>query len=386
MSRLFRVRAARAVGRSLLTGPRMDAIGEFVEREARAGSWPGGAWVVEEGGRTLSAGAAGLRALEPGPLPAEPDTIYDLASLTKPLATAALAALLEQDGRLSLDAPVADLLPGLACARSGRPTVRDLALHRSGLPAWRPLYAVAGTPDAVLNTVVRLEPEYACGARVVYSDPGYILLGEIVRKAGGGGLAAQFRERIAAPLGLVSLGFNPASSLRARIAPTEKGNRYEERSGRLARGAPARLAPARLAHPRRGPRRQRVGARRGRGARGPVRDRRPRSRGSLASSSARERVCSGRARSQAFRENLTPGLEEARTFGWKRAVAGAREAEGVLPAEAFGHAGFTGTSVWLDPGAGRSYVLLTNRVHPEVKPTDMTGLRRRFHELARGLR
>jgi CubicO group peptidase (beta-lactamase class C family) len=93
----------------------------------------------------------------------------------------------------------------------------------------------------------------------------------------------------------------------------------------------------------------------------------------------------GRRALDLFRENLTPGLEEGRTVGWRRATPGAREAEGVLPEGSFGHTGFTGTSLWLDPIAGRSYVLLTNRVHPEVKPIDMNLRRRRFHEIAKAL-
>src|SRR4029453_12452416 len=86
-----------------------------------------------------------------------------------------------------------------------------------------------------------------------------------------------------------------------------------------------------------------------------------------------------------FRENLTPGLQEGRTVGWKRAVQGARGAEGVLSPRAFGHTGFTGTSLWIEPETARILVLLTNRVHPEVRPIDMNALRRGFHAAAKDL-
>ena len=90
-------------------------------------------------------------------------------------------------------------------------------------------------------------------------------------------------------------------------------------------------------------------------------------------------------RVERFRGNLTPGLEEGRTLGWKLAVRGAREAEGVLSPDAFGHTGFTGTSVWIEPRKARIHVLLTNRVHPEVRPIDLNALRRGFHAAARDL-
>ena len=195
-----------------------DPVARFLEDTAAAGSWPGAAWVVEERGRALSGGAVGLRALVPQTHPALADTIYDLASLTKPLATAPLLALLEEEGRLSLDAPAASFLPGLACDRGGSPTLLDLALHRSGLPAWRPFYAFANTQEEILNAVMRLEPVAPCGAQVLYSDPGYILLGEILRRVSGRGIDVLFNERLAAPLGLDTLGFRPRASLKERIA------------------------------------------------------------------------------------------------------------------------------------------------------------------------
>ena len=142
-------------------------------------------WLVEERGRRLSGGAVGLRAVLPAPAPADDATIYDLASLTKPLATAALLALLAQERRVDIDTPAAEILGGLACANGRRPTLLDLATHRSGLPAWRPLWAEARGREDVLRAVIALPAEYPCGTKVVYSDMGYILLGEVLRRVSG---------------------------------------------------------------------------------------------------------------------------------------------------------------------------------------------------------
>lgn len=362
----------------------MDPVAIFLDEQSRAGTWPGASWVIAERGRVVSSGAVGLRAVVPEPLPARQDTVYDLASLTKPLVTAPLLAILAEEKALDLEAPASSLLPGLACDRAGRPTLMDLALHRAGLPAWRPFYRLAKTPDQVLNSIMNLEPEAPCGARVMYSDPGYILLGEALRRASGQALDALFRERIGSPLRLATMVFCPPTSWRDRIAPTERGNRYE---GTLAEslGDPLPMEALRegLIH-------------------GEVHDGNAFALGGVAGHAglfgdaadvarlAGEFLGAGRglfgARSiDLFRVNATPGLGQGRTLGWKRALPGAIEADGVLSPDSFGHNGFTGTSVWIDPRTERIYVLLTNRIHPEVRPLDMNARRRRFHEVAQSV-
>lgn len=369
------------------SGDSRDPVARYLEERTRERAWPGAAWIVEEGGRTLSAGAVGSRAWLPAPAPAAFDTVYDLASLTKPLATAALLALFEEEGTVDPGAPASSFLPDLACDHGGAPTLLDLALHRAGLPAWRPFYIFAKTPEGVLNSVVQLSLEAPCGARVVYSDPSYILLGEALSRVSGRGLDALFAERIARPAGAASVGFGPVATPRDRVAPTENGNRYEREK------AAAFVPPGETLDP---------GRFRSALIHGEVHDGNAHALGGVAGHAglfgdassvarlAREFVGAGTgifgARALArFRENLTPGLQEGRTVGWKRAVQGAREAEGVLSPRAFGHTGFTGTSLWIEPETARILVLLTNRVHPEVRPIDMNALRRGFHAAAKDL-
>jgi CubicO group peptidase (beta-lactamase class C family) len=251
----------------------------------------------------------------------------------------------------------------------------------------------------ILRRVIALPAEAPCGARVLYSDPGYVLLGEVLRTVSGGkGIAELFAERIAAPLGLQSIGFRPATMLRDldRIAPTEDGNRHEaELAARLAQSSDdSAREQARMSGP--DPARFRTGL-----IRGEVHDGNAHALGGAAGHAGlfgnaadvarlarqflegdhRPRLFGAQTLSL-FRQSGTPGLEEARSVGWKLARAGCREAEGVLSPDSFGHTGFTGTSLYIDPVSGRSYVLLTNRVHPRVRPIDMNGLRRRFHEIA----
>jgi len=368
-------------------GDARDPVALYLEERTREGVWPGAAWVVEQGGRTLSAGVVGSRALIPERAPAAMDALYDLASLTKPLATGALLALLEEEGTLDPRAPASELLPGLACDREGAPTLLDLSLHRAGLPAWRPLYLFAKTPEGVLNAVMQLPCEAPCGARVLYSDPSYILLGEALRRASGRGLDALFAERIARPAAVPSIAFGPVPGPKDRVAPTENGNRFEREKAAEFVPPGATVDPSRF---------------RGALIHGEVHDGNAHALGGVAGHAglfgdavsvarlAREFVGSGTGLFGAgalarFRENLTPAREEGRTLGWKLAVSGAREAEGVLSPRAFGHTGFTGTSVWIEPDTARIHVLLTNRVHPEVRPIDMNGLRRGFHAAAKGL-
>src|SRR5262245_5865571 len=208
-------------------GDPRDPVARYLEERTREGAWPGAVWSVEERGRTLSPAAVGSLALVPGREPVLEGALYDLASLTKPLATGALLALLEQDRQLDLEAPASSLLPEMEGGGGDAPSLLDLALHRAGLPAWRPFYLFAESPEGVLNSVMRLPAEAPCGARVLYSDPGYILLGEALRRVTGRGLDELFSQRIARPAGVSTIAFGPVAGPPARVAPTEMGNRYE---------------------------------------------------------------------------------------------------------------------------------------------------------------
>jgi len=334
---------------------------------------PGAVWYVEQPGGAISHGATGFAMIEPEREPMSEETAFDLASLTKPLCTAPLLLLLEQEERLALDAPAGDYLDELRDSAWASVSLRALATHTSGLPAWQPLYLSASNMEGYLALIAGLHPETPAG-EMLYSDLGYILLGAIVERLCGRSLDRLFEERIAAPLGLERIGFATGSDPFAHAAATERGNRYErELAGRSAdyawrseviHGRPHDGNAAALG-----------GVAGHAGLFGTA---------AAAAAIARAMMSDGPlGLGAAARGQLLTAAPAAagRTVGL--AVASASSAaRGVLPEGAAGHTGFTGTSLWLDPDGGRLFILLTNRVHPVVQPRNFQLVRRSFHRLA----
>ena len=353
-----------------------DPVGSWLASRASAGATPGGTWWIEGPG-VLSHGAAGHAALDPEREPAAETTPYDLASLTKPLCTALLAALAEQDGRLSLDTSVAEIVDEFDGSPYASATLLDLGSHHARLPAWSPLYLAAASLEGCLRAIASMPPIETGGASV-YSDLGYVVLGAALERISGVSLDRAFRERIAGPLGLSGLGFVAGTWRLAAAAPTERANTFErEMAGDAGDGFRWRTGVIRgevhdvNAH-------QLGGVAGHAGLFGTARE-----VATLAKEILRPKLLDLGARA---RDRLLlparPGAD--RTFGFVLA-RGSEAAKGVLPDDAPGHAGFTGTSVWLDPARDAIYVLLTNRVHPTVAPSSFQPERLAFHRLARSL-
>jgi CubicO group peptidase (beta-lactamase class C family) len=348
-----------------------------------AGDFPSAVYVVAEHGRPIFADALGNAVRQPKTYPASLETIYDLASLTKPLVTGFLCARLIELGQLTLDSPVANYLREFDRTDKQIITVRHLLTHTSGLPAWRPLYIIAkGEQDKVIEAIANEPLAYESGARVVYSDLGFIVLGFILQKLTGMQFDQLAQRDIFAPLDLQRAFFNPASAMQTEVAACEGGNQYERdmcehdpalakysgwRSGSIwgevhdgnahflggAAGHAGLFATAgealRLAN-------QFVGG---------------------LSVLLSPQTC------ELFRQNMTPGLKEARSFAWQLAATKETTAGPSLPADSFGHTGFTGTSCWIDAANERVYILLTNRTHDRTLPfANINHVRRDFHTLA----
>lgn len=335
-------------------------------------------------------------------------TIFDLASLTKVVACLPAILTLLEEGRLALDEPVATFIPAFAATlgvdrRRGGVALRHLLTHTSGLPAWLPLYTDCATPDEAIARICRTPLEGPPGDRVVYSDLGFILLGEVARRVSGQPLDRFARERVFAPLGMADTGFTPDAALRERVAPTEEGERYEAAmAGRGGRAHPARRGP--------GPIRGTVHDGNAFYAMGGVSG-----HAGLFSTAAdlaryaqlwlgggvyAGRRLFGAATLAAATRDATAALNAGRGLGWvafdhdplgRRArwlatggdpalASGGPTSSGELLAPgSFGHTGFTGTSLWLDPGRALAIVLLTNRVHPDAANPKIQGVRPRFH-------
>jgi len=334
----------------------LSGLRDFLESEVERGSFPSGAVLVGSGEEILEAGSAGCGN----------ETIFDLASLTKVLATAAAARLAVREG-LAWDRPIGEYLSDFRRTRFDGIRVIDLATHTSGLPAWRPLYASGFGSAAYRKALAALEPESKPGARVVYSDLGTLVFGEILEAALSESLDRIFEREIAPAAGArARFGPLPAG---ADVAPTEEGNRFEKK---MCEELGVRFDGFRAGM-----------------IRGEVHDGNAFYRGGVAAHAglfgtaedvwklARPWLESAGE----FGGDWTPDLPESRGLFWQR-KRGAGSAIDAFPDSSIGHTGFTGTSVWLDREDGKIYVLLTNRVHPVVKPADFNEVRRRFHEAA----
>src|SRR5262245_50145196 len=204
-----------------MSGP----LADLLRGRVASGAFPGAAWIVSSGAGVVDEGAVGDAVVVPGRVPATPGTWYDLASLTKPLATALVAVRLQTLGRLRLDRRVGDLLAEWRTGdeREGL-TLLDLLTHRSGLPAWMPFYLHARDVPGRIAHLAALPMTQAPLLGVTYSCPNYLLAGFAVERAAGERLDALFRALVAAPLGLEELTYRPSPGLVARIAATETGN------------------------------------------------------------------------------------------------------------------------------------------------------------------
>ena len=330
----------------------------------------------------MFADALGDAIREPEQIPARLDTVYDLASLTKPLVTGLLCARYLENGAIELEVPVAQYLPEFKRPDKSNITIRQLLTHTSGLPAWRPLYLLTDDKTKALAAIAD-EPLHAAPAeRVIYSDLGFITLGFVLQRVTGVAEDALALEDIFAPLRLTSTFFNPKAASRTGIAACEHGNAYER--DMCERDFPSKP----YAHWRQDT------------VWGEVHDGNAYFLGGVAGhaglfSSAAETLkltnqfIGSRSRllksetCELFRRNMTEGMNEARSFAWQLAATKDSTAGESLPPDAFGHTGFTGTSCWIDAQAQRVFILLTNRTHARKLPfANINSVRRQFHSLA----
>ncbi len=362
--------------------PSNRTISEFLRSRIDAGDFPSAVYVVAEHGKPLFAGALGDAVITPENHPATLQTIYDLASLTKPLVTGLLCATRAEKRELKLDDRIADHLHEFDRADKCHITIRQLLTHTSGLPAWRPLYLLAQTKEDVLDAIANEPLEYRSGERVVYSDLGFIVLGLLLQRLTKGSLAELAQREIFERLKLEHSFFNPASAMQTGIAACESGNNYErdmcERD--FAAGSykdwrndviwgEVHVGNAHFLG----------GAAGHAGLFASVGDTLRLANQFIAEQSEllSPETC------QLFQENMTSGLNEARSFGWQLAATTDSTAGSALPPNAFGHTGFTGTSCWIDPAAQRVFILLTNRTHNRSLPfANINQVRRDFHSLA----
>lgn len=332
---------------------RLDEVTRFLRIKASEGAFPGGVLVVGRGSGVTHVSAVG-RYGEDDARPVDASTIYDLASLTKVIGLTTAVMILVCEGKLDLDRPVSAYVPEFAGAGHEGVLVRHLLTHTSGLEAWAPLYRETSGPSKALERIYRMPLAADPGSTYVYSDLGAILLTQVVERVAARPLDVFLAERVFEPLRMDDTRFRPPASWRQRIAPTE----WDPWRGRMIRGEVHDENAAHLGG---------VSGHAGLFSTGP--------------DLARFAVWmldgwhgrTGRAGLAPLPAALVreftrrqPGPEgSTRALGWDTPTPGGGISSGSrLSPSAFGHTGFTGTSIWIDPELDLFIILLTNRVHP----------------------
>ena len=362
---------------------RHDQISAFLSGRIKAGDFPSAVYLIARGDQIVFSDAIGHSAVEPYRITSTTRTIYDLASLTKPLITGLLCCRRFELGELTLDSSVSHYLPEFDRTDKHMITVRELLTHTSGLPAWRPLYLLAENEhERALSAIANLDLEYKPGTKVVYSDLGFIVLGFVVESLSHHDRLAQTATvEIINALRLGNTFFNPEAALQTGIAACEMGNAYEREMCEpdAAAGYPNWRSALIWGEVHDGNAFFLGGAAGHAGLFSTAAETLTLAQQFLPRHSKllKSETC------EIFRINMTPGLEEARTIGWQLAMSPESTAGPALPPDSFGHTGFTGTSCWVDAQHERVFILLTNRTHNGRVPfVNINSVRRQFHSMA----
>ncbi len=319
---------------------------------------PGCVVLIGRPGGVVWLKAYGDKRLEPEPEAMTDDTVFDLASLTKPLATATSIMKLAEQHKLSVDDPVAKHLPDFAVAGKEAITIRDLLVHRSGLIPDNALADYLDGPLKAKERLLALKPVAPLGTKFMYSDVNFMILGEVVARVSGVPLNEFARDQLFAPLEMTDTTYLPSEELRRRTAPTEK------RNGEWIQGEVHDPRAFRL-----------DGVAGHAGLFGTARDLAKYATDVLAGiDNDKSRIL----KQESWLAMTTPTTivgtdqkgertEDIRGLGWDMRSRYSSNRGTKFSARAFGHGGFTGTSLWIDPGTKLYVVFLSNRVHPNGK-------------------
>ena len=364
-----------------MSSARLMKIDEAVRESIARKETPGAVVLVARKGRIVYRKAFGDRALEPKREPMTVDTIFDLASLTKVVATATSIMILVEQGKVSLADPVALYIPEFGKFGKERITVEQLMTHRAGLPPDNEIADYAGKIDP-LQLIYELRPSYEPGTRFVYSDVGFIVAAEMVRRVSGEQIDQFARQNIYTHLGMNDTLFNSVE-----LAKSFTANRASRPQGDLSEYGFAWLDRIERTAP--------TENREGRWMRGEVHDPRAYEMGGVAGHAGLfstaddlaifcqmilnkgeyngKRILAPYTVERMISAQSLP-TSQMRGIGWDVNTSFSSNRGDLFPVGTFGHTGFTGTSIWLDPASETFVVLLTNRVHPNGKG-DVTRLR-----------
>ncbi len=333
-------------GRVAAQVPDFAGVDEAAADAVASGEIPGIVLLVGRGDEILIHRAWGSRRLVPDAVPMTRDTIFDIASLTKPVGTTLAVLSLVERGAIKLDAPLGRYLKEFRGAAFQGVTIERMLTHGAGFTAYPPNSVVVGGFPDVARALAKLPLDYPPGSAFQYSDTGFILLGEVVRRVSGDPLDRYLERAFFRPLGLRDTSFRPPARVRGRIAPTEYAG------GRMLQGEVddprARLLGGVAGHA-----------------------------GMFSTAADLARICrmllhGGTLGGHRFLKPETvqlmwesaPGGRGTRTLGWDLSSPYSRPMALFFPMGSVGHTGYTGTTLWIDPPSGVYLILLTNRIHP----------------------
>lgn len=373
-------------------------ISDFLQSRIEAKDFPSAVYLVAEKGEVVFTDAIGFAVIEPERIKANTDTIYDLASLTKVLVTGLLCAKLIESGEINLTDKIAHYFNEFDTDEKREVTIQNLLIHTSGFKSWKPFYLSQRTPPIyeafypgdsdgivsrfILREISKTSLQNHVNSKVVYSDFNFLMLGLLVEKIYEWDLWSILISEIVTKLRLTRTFVGGLDSLRREIAASEFGNEFEKQtsidqnfdvehynwrdyqiwgevhdgncyfmngvSGHAGLFSTAfetfKIAQQFLANQ---------------------------------TTLLKPETC------ELFRTNFTSDFNEARSIGFQLAETKDSTASDALARDSFGHLGFTGTSLWIEPSSERIFILLTNRTHDRELPfANINQTRRRFHELA----
>lgn len=334
-----------------------DTVHAVLARALADSAFPGAIAAIGDSDSVYARVAVGHLDWAPSPVPDE-NTIWDLASLTKVIGTTTAVMQLWDAGKIDLDAKVQRYLPEWTGPHKDEVTVRHLLTHSAGLPAFELYYKAGKGPAETMAMIMATPLDTVPGARMVYSDIGAILLGRIVERISGETLDRYLASHVFAPLGMTSTTFKPPASLLPRIAPTER----DPWRGRLVRGEVHDENAYELGGVS--------------GHAGLFSSARDLTR--FAQMYLRHGIYDGMPIISAAAVDTFTRIQDStlsnRALGWEK-PNGTNSAGHLMSPLAFGHTGFTGTSIWIDPARDLFVLLLTNRVDPTRENRRIIGVR-----------
>lgn len=350
----------------------VDAI---IENAITARDFPSAVLVVGDSNNVIYQNSYGRLTYEDDARPTTMSTIYDLASVTKVVATTSAIMRLYEESKIDLDSPAAEYIPRFAVNDKGDITVRNLLLHNSGLTAWTPFYQLYTTSDEVRNAIYSCVKEYPTGTKTVYSDYNAVILGDLVKVISNVRLDLYTKEYIFLPLGMIDTGFLLPTSLDYRIAPTEYDNYWRNE---LLKGYVHDETAAML---------EGVSGNAGLFSTGPdlykfmrmmLKDGRYIDERKMPAKTTESRLFEPQTVELFTTKATGLGYDNTRALGWDTKPEAAKyppQCGYKFSQNCFGHTGYTGTSVWCDRDKNLIIIFLTNRIYPKRGNEEIKNIR-----------